>query len=196
MPIVLAVIAVFIIGGTVAYFVTSPAESEPTAVTQESPLLPDNILPDNILSENSADSNADHKVSDVGTNLSESDLGELNSSESEANVIEPEPEPVPDTDFVDGTYTESYEYRIPSNDFEPVTLTLTVTDDVVTDSTIAFDTTNEVSTLYQGKFGEAYKAEVVGKKLADISLSRVGGASLASRAFNKAVENIKAQADR
>ncbi len=36
----------------------------------------------------------------------------------------------------------------------------------------------------------AYETQVVGKKLEDISLTRGGGASLTSKAFNEAIANI------
>ena len=42
----------------------------------------------------------------------------------------------------------------------------------------------------QERFDAVYKTEVVGKKLTDINLSRVGGASLTSKAFNEAVADI------
>ncbi|KXJ97864.1 MAG: hypothetical protein UZ19_OD1000928 [Parcubacteria bacterium OLB19] len=42
----------------------------------------------------------------------------------------------------------------------------------------------------QERFDGAYKTQVVGKRLEDISLSRVGGASLTSKAFNEAIANI------
>jgi hypothetical protein len=43
-------------------------------------------------------------------------------------------------------------------------------------------------------FDTAYEAEVVGQPLDDLRLSRTGGASLTSDAFNEAVTDIKQQA--
>jgi len=47
---------------------------------------------------------------------------------------------------------------------------------------------------HQGEFKDGIAAEVVGKSIADLKVDRVGGSSLTSGGFNKAVDAIKADA--
>ena len=73
-------------------------------------------------------------------------------------------------------------------------VTLSVADGIVTDASVTFDgQSSGFSNPNHERFNAAYKPEVVGKKLTEVSLSRVGGASLTSKAFNDAVAKIVAQ---
>jgi hypothetical protein len=73
-------------------------------------------------------------------------------------------------------------------------VTLTVASGVVTDAAITYDgQSSGFSNPNHERFDAAYKAEVIGKNLSEVSLSRVGGASLTSKAFNDAVAKIAAQ---
>jgi uncharacterized protein YpmS len=47
---------------------------------------------------------------------------------------------------------------------------------------------------YQSMFISGYKQQVVGKRISDISLSRVSGSSLTSQGFNSAIQKIESQA--
>ncbi len=51
----------------------------------------------------------------------------------------------------------------------------------------------ERSRSYTNQFDDQVQSAVVGKKLTDISLSQVGGASVTSRAFNSAIDRILSQ---
>ncbi len=105
------------------------------------------------------------------------------------------PKPIPSAS-ANGTFKSTSKYLTPDRAEHLVDVSLTVEGGVVTDSTVLFN--NKVLGQYsndnQARFADAYKAEVIGKSLAEISLSRVGGASLTSRAFNEAVVNITAEA--
>ncbi|MHD0330680.1 hypothetical protein ACY18M_17150, partial [Proteus mirabilis] len=47
---------------------------------------------------------------------------------------------------------------------------------------------------YQAKFASGFKTLVVGKKIDEVSLSRVAGSSLTSGGFNAALADIESQA--
>ena len=47
---------------------------------------------------------------------------------------------------------------------------------------------------YQGQFASGIAAEVVGKDIDELEVSRVAGSSLTSEGFNQAVDAIKADA--
>lgn len=95
--------------------------------------------------------------------------------------------------FKNGDYTATGTYSSPGGN-ESLTVALTVKDDVVTDSTVTSGATDPEAKEYQSDFISAYKTQVVGKKLADITVSRVAGSSLTSQGFNTALQKIEAAA--
>ncbi len=101
----------------------------------------------------------------------------------------------PATTFKNGTYNVTTTYVAPSRTTHEVNVSLTLANDIVTASNVTYSgETADASTNYQKKFSDAYKAQVLGKSLESISLSRVGGASLTTGAFNKALVEVAAAA--
>ena len=98
-----------------------------------------------------------------------------------------------DTAYKDGTYTASSEYSVPRS-FETIKVSLTISGGVVTDSTITNSEGDRESAQYQEEFTGVYKSYVVGKKVSDIHLSYVAGASDTAEGFNDALDQIKQQA--
>lgn len=72
-------------------------------------------------------------------------------------------------------------------------VSLTVAKDVVSATNITFSG-KAARDSYSRRFDKSYASYVVGEDLSTLHLSRVGGASLTTTAFNKAVTNIKSQA--
>lgn len=95
--------------------------------------------------------------------------------------------------YTDGTYSASGSYRTPETT-ETINVTLTLEDGVVTTASVQQKPQDKESEEYQSAFRSNYKPSVVGKKIDDINLSRVSGSSLTSNGFNKALEDIKKQA--
>lgn len=113
-------------------------------------------------------------------------------NKEEINKIEPESAESP---IKDGVYTVQTTYTVPSRAMHTVDVKMTLANGIITDSDVVFGGDSvEASTNYQNKFLSIYKTEVVGKKLSDVSLSRVGGASLTSNSFNEAVAKVMTQA--
>lgn len=96
-------------------------------------------------------------------------------------------------EYKDGTYEATGDYRSPGGQ-ESVDVSLTVVNGVVTDSTVTASGNNRESKEYQSQFLANYKQYVVGKDLADLTLSRVSGSSLTPQGFNEAVDAIRSQA--
>jgi uncharacterized protein with FMN-binding domain len=96
-------------------------------------------------------------------------------------------------DYKDGTYKTTTTYRTPKQDEYKLEVTLLVANDIVTDSQITYSQGAEKDPNAQ-RFEAAYRAEVIGKDIDTLSLSRVGGASLTTTSFNKALETIKTDA--
>jgi len=95
--------------------------------------------------------------------------------------------------YKNGTYTAEGSYSTPES-VETISVTVTLADDVVTDVEVTGNPTKRESEQYQGQFIGGIQSEVVGKKIDEISVSRVAGSSLTSGGFNKAIEEIKSEA--
>jgi hypothetical protein len=96
-------------------------------------------------------------------------------------------------DYKDGTYTTDVTYQTPKRDEYGVNVSLTLTKDIVTDAKVTYSNGAEKDPN-AAKFEAAYKTEVIGKDIDTLKLSRVGGASLTTAAFNNALTNIKTDA--
>jgi hypothetical protein len=95
--------------------------------------------------------------------------------------------------YADGTYTADGEYPSPSGR-ETIGVTLTLVDDVVTEAIATPAATDPQARIFQKRFSMGISAAVVGRDIADLSVSRVSGSSLTSIGFNAAVEQIRAEA--
>lgn len=97
--------------------------------------------------------------------------------------------------YTDGLYQVMSTYQVPNGKEHDVFLELVLRNDAVSGVSVAFGgDQDEVSTKMQAGFTNAYAAEVVGKKLDELNLARVGGASLTTGAFNQALAMVKEEA--
>lgn len=90
------------------------------------------------------------------------------------------------------TFTAEASYLTPKRTEHDIVVSLTLKDRVVVDADVTYDGGAAQTPAHSG-FDGAYKSEVIGKTLNEISLSRVGGASLTSDAFNEAVAEIRSE---
>jgi cytoskeletal protein RodZ len=99
------------------------------------------------------------------------------------------------TTYKNAAYSVDVTYNAPDGMNHPMTVKLTLKDDIVTASDVAFGSEAQGATAnYQKNFAATYKTSVMGKSLDSIKLSRIGGASLTSNAWNKAKVEIATQA--
>jgi uncharacterized protein with FMN-binding domain len=95
--------------------------------------------------------------------------------------------------FKDGTYKATGSYTSPGGN-ESITISVTLKDGVVTDTSATSGANDPTAKQYQNEFIAGYKDQVVGKKINAIKLSRVSGSSLTSQGFNSAIQQIEQQA--
>lgn len=95
--------------------------------------------------------------------------------------------------YADGTYEATGQYATPES-VETIDVTLTLAGDTVTAVEVTGDPQAAESKRYQSEFIGGIQDEVVGKKLDEISVSKVAGSSLTSGGFNDAVGAIKSEA--
>ncbi len=123
--------------------------------------------------------------------------GSMMSSSSAAVVPSPSPmsssSAAAQATYKDGTYSATGEYRSPAGNDE-IEVSLTIKDGVITDATYEGLAKMGKSKDFQAKFGEGYKAAVVGKSIDSLSLGVTNGSSLTPKGFMDAVAKIKAEA--
>lgn len=93
-----------------------------------------------------------------------------------------------------GTFTASGRYLTPARTNHEIDVTLTINAaGIITAADVVYDGGDGFSNPNQERFDNAYSTLVIGQSIDTVSLSRVGGASLTSRAFNDAVAEIRAE---
>jgi uncharacterized protein with FMN-binding domain len=95
--------------------------------------------------------------------------------------------------YKDGSYSATGEYQSPGGN-ETIKINLTLRGGQIIDTSAQSGSTNPTGRQYQGQFISGYKAQVVGKSIDDLNISRVSGSSLTSGGFKDAVNQIKSQA--
>lgn len=95
--------------------------------------------------------------------------------------------------FKDGTYSASVNY-IAHRHNESIQVTLKIKDNIISSSELEQSMSDRESQQYQTEFEQLYKSRVVGKKLDQVSISRIAGASDTSEAFMTAVRQIQNKA--
>ncbi|HVW23315.1 MAG TPA: hypothetical protein VHB51_02445 [Candidatus Saccharimonadales bacterium] len=96
--------------------------------------------------------------------------------------------------YKDGSYTASESYFVPPGQ-ESIQVNLTITNGVVTDSSVANSENDRESAIFQQEFASAYKNQVVGRAISALNISSISGASDTTRAFNDALDQIRHEAE-
>ncbi|MBO1266907.1 FMN-binding protein [Arthrobacter cavernae] len=95
--------------------------------------------------------------------------------------------------YKDGSYSADGRYTSP-NGQETVGVELTLSGGTVSAVNITVHPSNPNTRKFQTEFKDGIAAQIVGKKLNDLNVSKVAGSSLTSGGFKQAVEQIKSQA--
>lgn len=180
MPIIIAVVVIVV--GIVAFtmFQSDPiGDTEPTNTTETSRQI----------EEETDNENSDIEIeTEIEASTNDQDVTVTSEIESAVPPIQS------DTNFEDGSYTTQVSYFTPRRTEHIMDITLTIENDIVVDTEIVWDGDIEPKTPSHSGFDAAYESEVVGRSLSTVNLSRVGGASLTSEAFNEAVQAIEVEA--
>lgn len=95
--------------------------------------------------------------------------------------------------YRNNTYTATGPYKSPAGD-EQITVSLTLNNDVISSVSSTVEADNEVSKKLQTAFSAGISSVVVGKKIDEVNVKAVSGASLTTNGFLVALKNIKAEA--
>lgn len=96
-------------------------------------------------------------------------------------------------DYADGTYTAEGSYQTPES-VETISVTITLEAGAVTNVEVTGDPRARESQQYQSEFIGGISDHVVGKRIDEIRVDRVGGSSLTSGGFNAALDEIRSEA--
>lgn len=119
-------------------------------------------------------------------------MNEAGSTDNSASTTAPDAGTggVSSATYADGTYSATGEYRSPEGQ-QSIDVTVTLAENTIRDITATGTADSGTSQQYQDKFESGYKAEVVGKNINEVNLSRVAGSSLTPQGFNDAISKIK-----
>lgn len=94
-----------------------------------------------------------------------------------------------------GSYSATAHYSVPHGESNSITVSATVsTDGAISDVTTKHQYSDRESSYYIESFDSLVQSSVVGKNIENISVGRIGGASLTSGAFSKALTQISTDA--
>ncbi|PZQ90576.1 MAG: hypothetical protein DI534_05055 [Leifsonia xyli] len=134
---------------------------------------------------------AANNASDAQSNSSSSSPSSDSSSDS--GTTDSSTDSSGDSSYSDGTYTAEGSYVSPAGE-ESVKVEITLASGTVTAVTVTPEATDPQAKGFQQKFASGIAAEVVGKSIDSLNVSRVAGSSLTSGGFNEAIDAIKEQA--
>jgi uncharacterized protein with FMN-binding domain len=127
----------------------------------------------------------------TGTTTSNNDSSNSTAGDPDQSVSN---DAASNANYKDGTYNATGAYTSPGGR-ESIDVTITLKDGVISDVSAEGNASDVEAEEYQGMFLAAYKEQVVGKNIDDVSLSRVSGSSLTSQGFNNALDDIKQEAE-
>lgn len=96
-------------------------------------------------------------------------------------------------DHADGTYSATGTYISP-NGTETVEVEITLESNTITAVTVNPQPTNPTTSRFQSMFAGGIEAEVVGKRVDEVQVTRVAGSSLTGGGFTEALDAIRADA--
>jgi len=107
-------------------------------------------------------------------------------------TVAPAPAPA-STEYRNGTYQATGSYDSPAGQ-ESIGVSITISNDVITQSSLSLLAGDRMSQRYQQRFQSGYLPLVVGRSVDSVNLGAVSGSSLTPIGFNNALATIKAQA--
>lgn len=133
------------------------------------------------------------KAADTSSTQAVSSTTNNSATPSTPNTSTPSTSSTGDTSFKDGSYSATGSYESPGGN-ENITVHVTLKNGVIAATSADSGAQDPDASSYQAAFISNYKSLVVGKRIADVSLSRVSGSSLTSQGFNDAIQQIENQA--
>ncbi len=131
---------------------------------------------------------SNNAVSDTSTTTSDTPLTSSSTTPTVSTSAS-----TPTASLKNGSYSATGSYQTPGGQ-EQISVQVTLSDGVITDASVTQQGKTGEAQEYQSKFVSGFKSQVVGKKIDEVSLTRVAGSSLTPIGFNSAIDDIEKQA--
>ena len=142
-------------------------------------IMNNNQADDTSSSSNSSQTTAASSASDSSTSSSDTSSSSTNNSSSS---------------YTDGTYSATASYSVDRGGSNSITASVTVKDGKITAVTTKNSYSDHKSGRYVDSFESSVSSDATGESLASYSPSRIGGASLTTRAFSDVLDQIRSDA--
>lgn len=187
MPYLIALAIIIVAGISFTLFRSDDVTSTTTPVEQE--------ITKDVTNEETVTTSAPATTTDTPvTNNNTESVTPANTPPVSTKSETPAPAPTKvASDYVDGTYTSKITYKVPDHRNYTMDVTVTIDNDKITTSNIVYSD-NALEDSNTKKFDNAYSSQVIDKDIDSINLSRIGGASLTTKAFNDAIDAVKVDA--
>ncbi len=193
MPMILTIVAIMVVALSGAVYFRTSNDAAPGTTSEAEAESSSGIV--SIL--NDAEKAADAMEQSLGGRSATSEEGVVPkpapTSVTPTTPVEAPAATVPASTYADGTYTKTGSYRSPGGN-ETITVSLTLSGDVITDAKLVAQSGNKTSQTYMDKFAAGYSALVTGKDIDSIDLTVVNGSSLTPKGFMDAVAAIRSEA--
>ena len=162
--------------------------------TQEKPLVKTSADASNSTLQNTDTSNTSNQGGDDSNVQANNTVTNTNPAPTKNPTATPAPVTADKRyTYKNGTYSAQGPYGTPEGQVA-INVTLTITNDVITNANVVSVSGDRTTQRYQSKFISGYKQYVIGKSVDSVQLSNVSGSSLTPDGFNTALDAIKAQA--
>jgi uncharacterized protein with FMN-binding domain len=96
--------------------------------------------------------------------------------------------------YKNGTFSAKVSYEVPEENTNSISVQVTIANDVISQVSYTNNPTERTSERYGKRFDEAFSdSQLVSKSVTKAELTRLGGASLTTGAFNDALQKAIAQ---
>jgi uncharacterized protein with FMN-binding domain len=96
--------------------------------------------------------------------------------------------------YADGTYVATVRYYVPDDGQNTLNASVTISNGAVSAASATDTYRDRKSKQYVDSFESGISSAAVGQPVANLSIGRIGGASLTSSAFNDALDTIRNEA--
>ena len=137
-----------------------------------------------------------NKTSDLNSQTSTSSSSSNSNQSSSQESSKPASTTTPDqatSTYNNGTYSATINYVVPKSD-NSITVEMNVENGKVSSVKTTHDYSDRESDFYIANFDSLIEEAVTGKSIDNLSVGRIGGASLTSNAFDDAIATIKNEA--
>lgn len=137
-----------------------------------------------------------NKSSDINSQASTNSSSTNNSQSINTDNTKPATTPSSaqtSSTYKNGTYSATIDYMVPKSD-NSITVEMNVENGKVSSVKTTHDYSDRESDFYIANFDSLIAEAVTGKNIDNLSVGRVGGASLTSNAFDDAIATIKNEA--